>query len=115
MNSLLSQHWRLYSGDKFHYAAIKTTERQTEETKELSEDSFDPEESKAMKRKMDCKVITYNEHKEDDKCNDNEHNESNENQWLILLMMSSDAEDILVWAVWRRNMRSIGPWISADV
>ena len=69
----------MYPSGKFHYAAIKATERQTEETEELSEDSFNPEESRVMRRKIDCKVITYAECKEDDKYNDNECNESNEN------------------------------------
>ena len=61
-----------------------------------------------MRRKMDCKVIIYNKHKEDDKYNNNERNESNKNQWLIPLMMSSDAEDTLMQTVWRRNMRNTG-------
>ena len=102
-------------GFEFHYAAIKATERQTEKTEELLKDSFDSEESRAMERKMGCKVVMYAEYKENDKYNDNERNESNENQWLISLMMSSDAEDVLMQAVWRRNIRSISLWVSADV
>ena len=64
---------------------------------------------------MDCKVIMYVKCKEDDKCNNDERDESNENWWLISLMMSSDTEDVLMWAVWRRNMRSISPQVSADI
>ena len=64
----------MYLGIEFCYAAIKVTERQTEETKELSEGLFDPEESGIMERKIDCKVVIYNECKEDNKCNNNEHN-----------------------------------------
>ena len=48
---------------------------------------------------MSCKVITYAERKEDDKCIDDERNESNKNQQLISLMTSSGAEDVLVRAV----------------
>ena len=84
-NFLLPQHWRSYLGPEFHYAAIKATERQAEETEELSEGLFNPEESRAVERKMDYKVIMYNERNEyneynkDDKHNDNERNKSNEN------------------------------------
>ena len=55
-----------------------------------------------MKIKIDYKVIIYdecnehNEYNEDDKCNDNEHNKSNKKWWLISLIISSDAEDILM-------------------
>ena len=54
---------------KFCYASIKATERQAEETEELSESPFDPEESGAMRREVDCKVVMYNKH------NDDKHNE----------------------------------------
>ena len=106
----------MYLGGKFHYTAIKTTERQTEETEETEEllrGLFDSEESEAVKRKMNCKVIMYNEcneynkHNENNKCNNNEHDESNKNWQLISLMMSSDTEDVLMQIVWRRNIRSI--------
>ena len=69
----------MYLGFKFCYAAIKATERWAEETEELSENSFNSEESGVMRRKIGCKVIMYAECKEDDKCNDDERNESNEN------------------------------------
>ena len=69
----------MYLNDEFCYAAIKVTERQTEETEELLRDLFDSEESKAIKRKIDCKVIMYNECKEDDKCNNDECNKSYKN------------------------------------
>ena len=75
----------MYPGDEFRYAAIKATERQAEEIEELLRGLFDPEESGAVKRKIDCKVIMYdecnerNEYNEDDKCNDDEHDESNKN------------------------------------
>ena len=70
---------------EFCYASIKATERQTEKTEEFSEDLFDPEESKTVERKMDCKVIIYNKHNEhneyneNDKHNDNECDKSNKN------------------------------------
>ena len=120
-NFLLPQHWRLYPDSKFHYTVIKATERQTEEIEELSESSFNSEESRAVERKIDCKVITYNkynkrnEHNKNDKHNDNEYNESNKNQWLMSLMINSDTEDTLIQAVWRRNMRSTDLQISANV
>ena len=60
----------MYPGSEFCYAVIKATERQTEETEELSGDLFDSEESRAMKREVDCKDVIYH------KCNDhNEHND----------------------------------------
>ena len=61
---------------KFCYAAIKATERWTEETEELSEGSFNSEENRAMKREMNCKDIiyhecnNYDEHNNHDKCNE---------------------------------------------
>ena len=64
---------------------------------------------------MDYKVVMYNKCKEDNKCNNDECNESNENQQLIFLMMSSDAEDVLTQTVWRKNIRNMGPQVSANV
>ena len=69
-NFLLPQHWRLYPGYEFHYAAIKATERQTEETEELSGGSFNPEESRVIKREIDCKDITYHECNNHNKCDE---------------------------------------------
>ena len=89
----------MYLDQKFCYAAIKVTERQTKKTEELLGSLFNPKESGAIERKIDCKVITYAKCKEDDKHNDNERNESNKNQQLISLIMSSDAEDILIQIV----------------
>ena len=46
---------------------------------------FNPEESGAVERKIGCKVIMYdkcnecNKYNEDNKCNDNECDESNKN------------------------------------
>ena len=57
---------------------------------------------------MSCKFIMYDKCKEDDKYNNDEYNESNENQWLIPSMMSSNTEDVLMWAIWRRNTKSTG-------
>ena len=56
-----------------------------------------------------------NEHNEDNKYNNNEHDKSNKNWWLMSSTMSSDTEDVLTQTVWRRNMGSINPQISADV
>ena len=61
---------------EFCYAAIKVTERQTEETEELLRGSFDPEESRAIEREVDCKDIiyhkcnNYDERNDHDKCNE---------------------------------------------
>ena len=109
VNFLLTQHWRLYLSDKFCYAAIKATERQTEETEELSEGLFDPEESKVMKREVSYKDVTYYKCNDHNKHNEqwstmmnwltylkrNNSNESNEKQWLLFLMMSSDTDNVL--------------------
>ena len=54
-------------------------------TEELLKSLFNPEESEAVERKMNCKVVIYdkcneyNEYNENDKCNNDECNESNEN------------------------------------
>ena len=134
-NFLLPQHWRSYPGCKFCYAAIKATERQTEETEELSEGLFDPEESGVMEREVGCKDIMYHERNDHNECNDhdkcneqwstmtnwltylerNDSNESNKKWQLLSLMMSSDADDVLVQTIWRRNIRSMGLWMSADI
>ena len=125
-NFLLPWHWRLYPSHKFCYAAIKATERWTEETEELSEGLFDPEESRVMRREMNYKDVIYHKCNDHDECNNhdkcdkqwlmmmnwlmyNKCNESNKKWWLISLIMSSDAEDVLMQIIWRRNIRSIGP------
>ena len=109
----------MYLSFEFYYAAIKTTERQTEKIEELLGDLFDPEESKVMKREMSCKDIIYHECNDHDECNNydkydeqwsmimnwlmylkhNDSNKSNEKWWLLPLMMSSDADDVLIWAI----------------
>ena len=66
----------MYPDCEFCYAVIKATERQTEETEELSEGLFDSEESGAIEREIDCKDVTYYEHNDYDECND--HNKCNE-------------------------------------
>ena len=78
---------------KFRYAAIKATERRAEETEELSRVSFNPEESRAIKREVNCKDVMY--HKHNDHNERNNHNKCNE----LSLMTSSDAEDVLVQAI----------------
>ena len=61
---------------KFHYTAIKATERQTEETEELLKGLFDPEESRAIEREMNCKGVIYHKCNNYDECNNhNKHNE----------------------------------------
>ena len=128
-NFLLPWHWRSYLSVEFCYAAIKTTERQTEETEELLRSLFNPEESRVMKREIGCKDIMYQECNDHNKCDEqwlimmnwlmylkhNDSNKSNKKQWLLSLMMSSDADNILTWIIWRRNMRSIDFWMSADI
>ena len=128
-NFLLPWHWRLYLDCEFRYAVIKATERQVKETEELLGGSFDPEESRIMKREIGCKVVMYHKCNDHNKCNEqwsmimnwlmylerNDSNESNEKQWSLLLMTSSDADDVLVWTIWRRNTRSIDPWVLVDI
>ena len=91
---------------EFCYASIKATERWAEETKKLLRSLFDFEESETLKREVSCKVIMYDKCNEHNECYNDERNERNKKQWLIPLMMSSDAKDILMQIIWRRNMRS---------
>ena len=116
-------------GSKFYYAAIKTTERQTEETEELLRGSFDPEESGTIEREVGCKDIMYYKCNDHNKYNEqwsmimnwltylecNDSNKSNKKQQLLSSIMSSDADDVLMQAIWRRNIRSMSLWVLADV
>ena len=77
----------MYPSSGFCYAAIKATERWAEETKELLKSSFDSEENGAVERKIDCKVIMYDECNE---CNKHNKNDKHNNDKLMKVTKIDD-------------------------